>query len=135
MKPTELTPQLWPACRRVMLRHAAALARDMLDYADDTRLRVTPAMLESIEHSALGELAAAGDTIEKAAADMRLMPREIVAAVQKRPTFRAQLQQMSLIIRAGAARQNGRPLVESAWHSLGDHVAALFMAAAPLPPD
>ena len=41
VKPTELLPHLRPACRRVMLRHTAALARDMLDYADDIRLRAS----------------------------------------------------------------------------------------------
>lgn len=133
MKPTELPPHLWPACRRVMLRHAAALARDMLDYADNIRLTVNRATLESIEHRALGELAARADTIEKAAADTHLMPREIIAALQERSKFSAQLRQMSDIIRAHATQQNTRPLVESAWRSLAEHVATL-MEAAPPPP-
>src|SRR5690348_1551274 len=63
MKPSELPRHLWPACRRVMLRQAAAMARDLLDHADDLQLEVSRARVEHIERSALHELAAAGDTI------------------------------------------------------------------------
>ncbi len=133
MKPTELPPHLWPPCRRVMLRHAAALAREMLDYAEDTGLRVNRATLESIEHRALEELAAGADTIEKAAADLRLMPSEIVASSQERSKFSAQLRQMFDRIRAAAARHNTRPLVEIAWLSLEERVVALMEAAPPTP--
>ncbi len=105
MKPTELPPHLWPACRRVMLRHAASLARDMLDYAEDSRLRVNRATLESIEHRALGELAAGADTIEKAAADLRLMPPAIVASSQERSKFSVQLRTPSRLWKVLGARR------------------------------
>ncbi len=130
MKPTELPAHLWPACRRVMLRHAAALARDLLDHADDTGLRVNRRMLETIERRALGELAAGADTIEKAKADLRILPPEVLAGLQTRPKLRVQLRQMSEIMRAHAGGGNTRGLVESAWRSLAGHVAS-FMDAAP----
>jgi hypothetical protein len=131
MKPTELPQHLWPACRRVMLRHAAAMARDMLDHADDLRLRVSRTRLERIERSALHELAAA-DTIADAEADLRRLPPEMAALLQQRATLGAQLRQMFHIMQSHAARQNTRPLVESAWRSLAEQLIA-FIASAPQP--
>ncbi|HKW53157.1 MAG TPA: hypothetical protein VJO12_05650 [Stellaceae bacterium] len=132
MKPTELPRHLWPACRRVMLRHAAAMARDLLDHADDLRLRVRRARIEHIERSALGELAAAGDTIADAAADMRRLPPEMAGVLHERAALAAQLRQMFRIMRTQSAQGNSRPLVEGAWESLAEQLVA-FIASAPPP--
>ena len=132
MTPTELPRHLWPACRRVMLRQAAAMARDMLDYADDLRLQVSRARLERIERSALHELADAADTIADAEADLRRLPPEMATLLQQRSKLGAQLRQMFHIMQRHAARQNTRPLVESAWRSLADQLVA-FVASAPQP--
>ena len=132
MKPVDLPRHLWPVCRRVMLRQAAAMARDMLDHADDLRLRVSRARLERIERGALHELAAAADTIAAAAADLRRLPPEMAVLLHERATLGTQLGQMFRIMRSHAARQNTRPLVESAWESLAQQLIA-FIASAPQP--
>jgi hypothetical protein len=132
MKPTDLPRHLWPACRRVMLRQAAAMARDMLDHADDLRLRVSRTRLEHIERSALHELAAARDTVADAPADLRRLPPEMAVLLQQRTRLGVQLRQMFHIMRSRAARQNTRPLVESAWRSLAEQLV-VFIASAPQP--
>jgi len=132
MKPTELSPHLWPACRRVMLRQAAAMARDLLDHADDLKLSVDRARIEHVERGALGELAAAVDTIENAVSDLRRLPPEMAALLQERAALGAQLRQMFRLMRSPAARRNTRPLVESAWESLAEQLLA-FIASAPPP--
>jgi hypothetical protein len=132
MQPNELPRHLWPACRRVMLRQAAAMARDLLDHADDLQLAVSRTRVEDIERSALHELAAAGDTIAAAEADLRRLPPEIAVLLQQRTALRAQLRQMFHIMRSHAARDNSRPLVESAWRSLAEQLV-VFIASAPQP--
>jgi hypothetical protein len=132
MKPTELPRRLWPACRRVMLRQAAAMARDMLDHADDLALRIDRARVEHVERGTLGELAAGGDTIAQAAADMRRLPAEMAALLQERAALGAQLRQMFDIMRTQAAQANTRPLVEAAWNSLVEQLL-VFIASAPPP--
>ena len=132
MRPIELPRPLWPACRRVMLRQAAAMARDMLDHADDLALRVDRARLEHVERGALGELAADADTIAKAAADLRRLPPEMAVLLQERAALGAQLRHMFRIIRTQSAQRNSRPMVESAWQSLAEQLMA-FIASAPPP--
>ena len=132
MQPSELPRHLWPACRRVMLRQAAAMARDMLDHADDLDLEVRRAWVEQIERNALHELADAHDTVADADTDLRRLPPEMAALLQQRSTLGAQLGQMFRIMRSRAARHNTRPLVESAWRSLAEQLVA-FIASAPQP--
>jgi hypothetical protein len=132
MKPTELPAHLWPACRRVMLRQAAAMARDLVDLADDLDLNVARARIEHVEHAALGELAAGIDTIENAAGDLRSLPPELSAGRRERAAVGAQLRQMSLMMRVAATRQRIRPVVENAWESLARQLM-VFMASAPPP--
>jgi hypothetical protein len=132
MKPTELPRHLWPACRRVMLRQAAAMARDMLDHADDLTLSVDRARIEHVERAALGELAAAADTIENAVSDLRRLPPEMAAVLQERAALCAQLRRMFRLMRRPAARRNTRPLVEGAWESLEQQLL-VFIASAPPP--
>ncbi len=111
-----------------MLRRVAVLARDMLDRADDLGLSVSRLMLESIERRASAELGA--DTMEKARADLRALPPEIMASLQTRAKVRVQLRQMSDIIRSHSV-QNGQALVESAWRSLAEQIVAMIDAAPP----
>jgi|SRR5690348_12474688 len=132
MQPSDLPPHLWPACRRVMLRQAAAMARDLLDHADDLELQVSRTRVEEIERSALHELAADGDTIAAAEADLRQLPPGIAVLLQQRTALGAQLSQMFRIMRSHAARHNTRPLVESAWRSLAEQLV-VFIASAPQP--
>ena len=132
MKPTELPRYLWPVCRRVMLRQAAAMARDMLDHADDLKLRVNRARIEHVERGALGELAAGTDTIKNAVSDLRRLPPEMAAILQERAALSAQLRHMFDILRAQAALPSTRPLVQSAWESLAEQLLA-FIASAPPP--
>ena len=132
MQPTELPRHLWPTCRRVMLRQAAAMARDMLDHADDLQLEVSRTRVEHIERSALHELAVAGDTVADADADLRRLPPEMAVLLQQRTALGAQLRQMFRIMQSHAARENTRPLVESAWRSLAEQLV-VFIAAAPQP--
>jgi hypothetical protein len=132
MKPTELPQHLWPACRRVMLRQAAAMARDLLDHADDLKLSVARARIEHVERGALGELAAGVDTIKNAASDLRRLPPEMAAVLRERAAVSAQLRQMFHLMRTHAAQRNTRPLVESAWRSLAEQLLA-FIASAPPP--
>ena len=132
MKPSDLPPHLWPVCRRVMLRQAAAMARDMLDHADDLALQVSRTRVEEIERGALHELAAEGDTIADAEADLRQLPPGMAVLLQQRTALGAQLSQMFRIMRSHAARHNTRPLVESAWRSLAEQLV-VFIASAPQP--
>jgi hypothetical protein len=132
MKPSELSPHLWPACRRVMLRQAAAMARDLLDHAEDLRLSVDRAKIERVERGALGELAAAADTIENAVADLRRLPPEMAAVLGERAALGAQLRRMLRLMRSPAARRNTRPLMERAWQSLADQLVAFIALAPPL---
>lgn len=132
VKPTALPRHLWPVCRRVMLRQAAGMARDLLDQAEDLRLRVSRVELEDLERAALHELGAAADTIADADADLRRLPPETAVLLEQRAALGTQLGQMLRIMRTNAARRNTRPLVESAWRSLAEQVTA-FIASAPQP--
>lgn len=132
MKPTALPRHLWPVCRRVMLRQGAGMARDLLDQAEDLRLRVSRAELEDLERDALHELALAADTIPDAVADLRRLPPEMAVLLMQRTELGTQLGQMLRIMRTNAARRNTRPLVESAWRSLAEQVIA-FVASTPQP--
>lgn len=125
MTPGELPPHLQPLYRRVLLRHAADMARAMLNHADDRRLAVDRGPLERLEHQALSELARAGDTIAGARADEARMPPEIAEPIKLH-------RQLTAALDALTAR-GPIPITMSAdiWNTYAAQIVAMLDAAPP----